>query len=80
MNAIATSNDRTTLAKSDRSNIETFYLLTMSADLSRIVFMGDEITEREVQLFFRNVGMPDHEIAGLIENARKMNDADTISR
>jgi hypothetical protein len=72
MNAISTRNDRTTLAKSDRSDIETFYLLTMSADLSRIVFMGEEMTEPEAVDFFRALGMPDLEIHGYLANARAM--------
>jgi hypothetical protein len=57
---------------SDRSNIETFYLLTMTADLSRVVHMGEEMTEERVFSSFRESGMPDHEIVGHIENARKM--------
>jgi hypothetical protein len=34
--------------------------------------MGEEMTEEETYSFFRERGMLDHEIAGLIENARMM--------
>jgi hypothetical protein len=44
--------DRTTLAKSNREDRDTFYLLTMDASLSRIVRMGDEMTEEEVRASF----------------------------
>jgi hypothetical protein len=72
MHILQNSNDRTTLAMSDRPNEETFYLLTMDASLSQIKFMGDEMTDEEVQSFFRERGMPDHEIAGHIRHARGM--------
>jgi hypothetical protein len=72
MNSIATRTDRTTLAKSDRLDRETFYLLTMTADLCHVVNMDEEMTEEETYSFFRGYGTPDHEIAGLIENARMM--------
>ena len=63
---------RTTLAKSDRTDRETFYLLTMSADLRRMVGMGGEMTEEECREFFKERGMPDAEITGHIDNARVM--------
>jgi hypothetical protein len=48
--------DRTTLAKSNREDRETFYLPTMDASLSRIVRMGDEMTKEEVRVRLCGIG------------------------
>jgi hypothetical protein len=63
--------NRTTLAKSDRTDRETFYLLTMTADLTKIVHMGEEMTEEECRVSFAEQRMPEAEISEQIENARK---------
>jgi hypothetical protein len=67
-----TADTVTTLAKSHRTDKETFYLLTMTADLSRPVRMGGSMTEEECRSFFKERGMPDIEITGHIDNARLM--------
>jgi hypothetical protein len=64
---------RTTLAKSDRTNRETFYFLTMTADLAGTVRIGDEMTEAEVRVVFKKEGHPDSVAIEAIENARRMN-------
>jgi hypothetical protein len=63
--------DRTKLVKSDRTDRETFYLLTMNADLTKIVSMGDEMTEEEFRASFTERGMPENEVSAHVENARK---------
>ena len=62
--------NRTKLVKSDRTDRETFYLLTMSSDLTRIVSMGEEMTEAEFRASFAERNMPENEISAHLENAR----------
>jgi hypothetical protein len=63
--------NRTTLAKHDRNGQETFYMLTMNADLSGIGSMGEEMTQEQFRSAFAEQGMPEHEISVHIENARR---------
>jgi hypothetical protein len=46
-------------------------MLTMNADLTRIVSMGEEMTEEQFRSVSAEQGMPEHEISAHIENARR---------
>jgi hypothetical protein len=63
---------RTTLAKSDRTDRETFYYLTMTADLVHVKHMGVEMTQEEVRIDARKRGVQEDEIERATENARMM--------
>ena len=62
--------DRGMLTKSDRTDRETFYYVTMSADLSQIKRRGPEITEDQFRKVCSKDGVPEDAITRLLENAR----------
>ena len=64
----------TTLAKSDRTDRETFYWLSMTADLSKFAGKGGfrEMTEQEFRTLSKEQGMSADEIQRWLDNARLM--------
>ena len=61
---------RTELVKSGRTDRETFYFWTMSADLCKIINMGAEMTEQEVLECYKKLGRPEFEALAHMEQAR----------
>ena len=62
--------DLTMLTKSDRTDRETFYYLTMSADLTQTKRMGPEMTADQFRKVCRKDGVSEDAITRLLENAR----------
>jgi hypothetical protein len=63
--------ERTKLIRSDRTDRETFYYLTMSADLTQILNMGQERTDQEFIEFVKQNGRTEAEAMAELDGARK---------